>query len=106
MTSEGVWIQPRNYIQEMTKLYEDEVGKIKAQQLPADSSIQLEDKSEALTDAKLTMVYRSIVGSGIYRAKRGMTLPSRSKSWQGSKPNSKGVASSEKISWVLEIDSS
>ena len=52
----GLWIRPANYIQQMPKAYEEYVGKIKLQQLPWDSSIQIEKIS----------LFRSIVGSGIY----------------------------------------
>ena len=37
--------QPGNYIQQMLKAYEEQVGPVKLQQLPADNSIQMEDKS-------------------------------------------------------------
>ena len=50
-------------MQQTTKLYEDEVGKFKARQLPPDNSIQLEDKSETLTDPNMTTVYRGIAVS-------------------------------------------
>ena len=35
---DGSWIQPGNYIQHMLKAYEDQIGPVKLQQLPADNS--------------------------------------------------------------------
>ena len=45
---DGLWIQPGNYIQQMLKAYEEQIGWVKLQQLPADNSTQMEDKSEVL----------------------------------------------------------
>ena len=45
LEKDGLWIQPGNYIQQMLKAYEEQIGKIKPQQLPADNSIQMEDTS-------------------------------------------------------------
>ena len=59
-----MWVQPGNYIQQMLKAYEDQIGPVKLQQLPADNSIQMEDKS-ALEQEKISL-FRSIVGPGIY----------------------------------------
>ena len=50
LEKDGAWIQPGNYIQQMLKAYEEQVGKIQLQQLPSDKSIQMEDKSEILND--------------------------------------------------------
>ena len=50
----------------MLKAYEEQIGKIKLQQLPSDTSIQMEDKSEVLDDQEWISLFRSIVGSGIY----------------------------------------
>ena len=61
----GLWIQPGNYIQQMLKAYEEQVGSIKPQQLPADNSIQMEDKSEVVREPEKISLFRSVVGSGI-----------------------------------------
>ena len=50
---DGLWIQPGNYIQQMLKAYEEQIGLVNPQQLPSDNSIQLEDKSESLTGARV-----------------------------------------------------
>ena len=50
----------------MLKAYEEQIGKIKLQQLPSDSSIQMEDKSEILNDQEKISLFRSIVGSAVY----------------------------------------
>ena len=63
---DGLWIQPGNYIQQMLKAYEEQIGPAKLQQLPADNSIQMEDKSEVLHEPEKISLFRSIVGSGIY----------------------------------------
>ena len=63
---DGLWIQPGNYIQQMLKAYEEQIGPVKLQQLPADNSIQMEDKSEVLREQEKISLFRSIVGSGIY----------------------------------------
>ena len=63
---DGLWVQTGNYIQQMLKAYEEQFGKIKFQQLPSDSSIQMENKSEVLNDPETISLFRSIVGSGIY----------------------------------------
>ena len=60
-----LWIQPGNYIQQMLKAYEEQVGSIKPQQLPADNSIQMEDKSEVVREPEKISLFRSVVGSGI-----------------------------------------
>ena len=67
---DGLWIQPGNYIQQMLKAYEEQIGKIKLQQLPSDNSIQMEDKSEVMDDQERISLFRSIVGSGIYPMSR------------------------------------
>ena len=66
LDEDGLWIQPGNYIQQMLKAYEEQIGKINLQQLPSDSSIQMEDKSEIFSDQERSGLFRSIVGSGIY----------------------------------------
>ena len=66
LDKDGLWLQPGNYIQQMLRSYEEQVGKIKLQQLPSDNSIQLEDKSEILSDQEKNSLFSSIVGSGIY----------------------------------------
>lgn len=43
----------------MLKLYDEEMGKVKVQQLPAEGAIQMKDKSEALKDPKKTTLFRS-----------------------------------------------
>ena len=50
----------------MLKAYEEQIGPVKLQQLPADNSTQLEDKSEALQEQEQISLFRSIVGSGSY----------------------------------------
>ena len=62
----GLWIQPGNYIQQMFRAYEEQIGLIKLQQLAAGNSIQVEDKSEVLREQEKVSLVRSIVGSGIY----------------------------------------
>ena len=44
-----------------------QIRKIKRQQLPSDNSVQMEDKSEVLQGQENISLFRSIVGSGIYR---------------------------------------
>ena len=63
---DGLWTQPGNYAQQMLKAYEEQIGKVKFQQLPSDNSIQMEDKSEISTDPEKISLFRGIVGSGIY----------------------------------------
>ena len=50
---------------QMLKTYEEQVGPVKLQQPPADSSIQKEDKSEAHEQEK-DCLFRSIVRSGTF----------------------------------------
>ena len=38
LEKEGPWTQAGNYIQQMLKAYEEQIGKIKLQQLPSDNS--------------------------------------------------------------------
>ena len=59
LKTEGLWIQPGNYIHHITKLYEEDIGKVKVQQLPTESSLQTEDKSEVVEDPKKATLYRS-----------------------------------------------
>ena len=40
---DGLWIEPGNYIQQMLKAHEEQIGPVKLQQLPADNSIQMEE---------------------------------------------------------------
>ena len=63
---DGFLIQPGNYIQQMLKAYEEQFEPVKLQQLPADNSIQMEDKSEVLHEPEKISLFRSIVGPGIY----------------------------------------
>ena len=62
---DGLRAQPGNYIQQMLKAYEDQIGPAKLQQLPAGNSIQMEDKSEVLREQEKISLLRGIVGSGI-----------------------------------------
>ena len=72
----GLWVQPGNHIQQMLKAHEEQIGKIKLQQLPSDSSIQMETnqkscmrkRSLALSEALLDQVYYPPMS----RDKRGM----------------------------------
>ena len=50
----------------MLKAYEEQIGKIKLQQLRPDNSIQMEDKLGVLHEQEKISLFRSIVGSGIY----------------------------------------
>ena len=50
----------------MLKAYEEQIGKIKPQQLPSGNSLQVKDKSEVLRAQEKISLFRSIVGSGIY----------------------------------------
>ena len=61
----GLWIQSGNYSQQVLKTYEEQIGSIKPQQLPADDSVQMEDKSEVLHESEKISLFRSIVGPGI-----------------------------------------
>ena len=54
------------YMEQMVKAYEEQIGKIKLQQLPSDSSIQMEDRSEVFYEQEKTSLFRSAVGPGIY----------------------------------------
>ena len=56
----------RAYTQQMLKAYDEQIGKIKLQQVPLDNSIQMEDKSDVLRGQKKVSLFRNIVGSGIY----------------------------------------
>ena len=79
---DGLWIQPGNYIQQRLKAYEEQIGKIKRQQLPSDISIQIGDKSATLGDQEKVSLFRCIVGSGIYPfVKRGMMWHLLSTNW-------------------------
>ena len=51
---DGLWVQPRNYIQQMLKAYEEEIGKIKLQQLPS------------RWKSKRRLAFSEVVGPGIY----------------------------------------
>ena len=62
----GLWIQPDNYCQQMLKAYEEQIGLVKLQQLPADDSIQMEDKPEALHERqKISVKSYSYVTSSL-----------------------------------------
>ena len=60
LEKEGPWTQAGNYIQQMLKAYEEQIGKIKLQQLPSDNSTQMEDKSEVLHELEKISPFRSI----------------------------------------------
>ena len=66
LEKDGLWIQPGNCIQQKLKAYEEQVGKIKPQRLPSDSSIQMENKSQVLCEQDKISLFRSIAGSGNY----------------------------------------
>ena len=66
MSSTSLWIQPGNCVQQKLKAYEEQIGKIKLQQLPSDNSIQTEGISEVLREQEKISLFRSIVGPGIY----------------------------------------
>ena len=63
---DGLWTQPGNYTQQMLKAYEEQIGKVKLQQVPSHNSIQMEGKSEVLHEQEKISLFRSIVGAGIY----------------------------------------
>ena len=62
---DGILITPGVPIEKIVETYESVLGAVRAQMVPCDSSIQLEDVSQALkpTDASN---YRSIVGMALY----------------------------------------
>ena len=60
---DGLWIQPGNYIQQMLKAYEEQIGPIKLQQLPAD---KWKTSHKSCMSQKRLPLFRSIVGSCIY----------------------------------------
>ena len=62
---DGILITPGVPIEKIVEAYESAFGAVRAQMVPCDSSIQLEDVSQALkpTDASN---YRSIVGMALY----------------------------------------
>ena len=82
---DGSWIQPGNYIQQVLKAYEDQIGPVKLQQLPADNSIQMEDKS-ALEQEKISL-FRSIVGPGIYLCQKRYDVAFTVKAFKNGKSN-------------------
>ena len=96
---DGLWIQPGNYIQQMLKAYEEQIGKIKLQQLPSDNSIQMEDKSEVMDDQERISLFRSIVGSGIYPMSRKVwcIVYSEGVNFKNGNPNNYGFSSLEEI---------
>ena len=61
-----LWIQPGIFVQQTLTAYEEQIGLVKLQQLPENSSIQMEDQSEALHEQEEISLFRSIVGSGLY----------------------------------------
>ena len=56
---DGLWTQPGNYIQQMLKAYEEQIEPVKPQQLPADNSIQMEDKLEVLREPEKSSLFRT-----------------------------------------------
>ena len=69
---DGPWIQPGNYTQQMLKAYEDQIGLVKLQQLPADDSIQMEDKSEVCRSKRRLAFSEAILGQVSTYVKRGI----------------------------------
>ena len=59
LEKDGLWTQPGNYTQQMLKACEEQVGKIKVQQLPSDNSVEMEDKSEILNNQEKISLFRS-----------------------------------------------
>ena len=49
----------------MLNAYEEQIGKIKLQELPSDRSFQMEYNPEVLREQEKVSLFRSIVGSGI-----------------------------------------
>ena len=76
----------------MLKAYEEQIGKIKLQQLPSGNSNQmedesevlreLEDKSEVLQEQEKIGLFRSIFGSGIYLCQERYDTAMSSRHWK------------------------
>ncbi len=62
---DGVLITPGHYIENMLEVFEEHCGVARAQKVPCDGSIQVEDVSLEL-DFNESTIYRSLVGMAIY----------------------------------------
>ena len=63
--SDGLVVMPGSYINNRLELYESNFGPVRAQKVPADGSIQVEDESQEL-DARTSSIYKSLIGMLIY----------------------------------------
>ena len=63
--SDGLVVMPGSYINNMLELYGSNFGPVRAQKVPADGSIQVEDESQEL-DARTSSIYKSLIGMLIY----------------------------------------
>ena len=63
--SDGLVVMPGSYINNRLELYELNFGPVRAQKVPADGSIQVEDESQEL-DARTSSIYKSLIGMLIY----------------------------------------
>ena len=93
---DGFWIQPGDYIQQMLKAYEDQIGPVKSQQLPADNSGMREPE-------KISLV-RGVVGSGIYLCQERYDVALTVKELKNVKSYSFAILSLEEILRILEED--
>jgi hypothetical protein len=71
--SDGLVVMPGNYINNMLELYESNFGPVRAQKVPVDGSIQVEDGSQEL-DARTSSIYRSLIGMLIYLSQERMDV--------------------------------
>ena len=71
--SDGLVVVPGNYINNMLELYESNFGPVRAQKVPVDGSIQVEDGSQEL-DARASSIYRSLIGMLIYLSQERMDV--------------------------------
>ena len=71
--SDGLVVMPGSYINSMLELYGSNFGPVRAQKVPADGSIQVEDGSQEL-DARTSSIYRSLIGMLIYLSQERMDV--------------------------------
>ena len=92
----------------MLKAYEEQIGPVKPQQLPADNSIQMEDKLEVLREPEKSSLFKRIVGSGIYLCQErydvAFTVKELASSFKNVKPYSYVISSLEEFFEILEED--
>ena len=87
LEKDGLWIQPSKYIQQTLKVYEEQIGKMKLQQLPP----------QVLHEQDL---FRSIVGSGIYLC----SIRNEGVGFKNVKSNSYVISPLEEVPRILEED--